>query len=78
MLVNPRRIHCAFALFKRKSSRSKFFDLKNLCFRGDFGAEDEGRLTPFEDDKAKESENTGFQAGLDNYCQANIAIYILS
>jgi len=43
-----------------------------MNFRIDFGAEDEGRLTPFEDDKAKDSENTGFQAGSDNYCQANV------
>jgi len=33
-----------------------------------FGAEDEVRLTPFEDDKPKGAKNTIFQAGSDNYC----------
>ena len=36
----------------------------------DFGAEDEGRLSPFEDDNPKDAENTVFRAGSDNSCQA--------
>ena len=34
-------------------------------FRGDFGAEDEARLTPCKDDKPKYTEITLFQAGSD-------------
>ena len=33
-----------------------------MNFRIDFGAEDEGRLTPFKDDKPKDVENSMFQA----------------
>jgi len=36
----------------------------------DFGAEDDGRLPPFKDDKPKDAENTVFKAGSDNFCQA--------
>ena len=37
-------------------------DLKHMNFRANFGAEDEGRLTPFKDDKPKDDENSLFQA----------------
>jgi len=43
-----------------------------LYFWIDFGAEDEGRLTPFKDDNPKDAENTVFQAGSDNSCQATV------
>ena len=33
-----------------------------MNFQVDFGAEDEGRLTPFEDDKPKYAENSMLQA----------------
>ena len=39
-----------------------------MYFGTSFGAEDEVRLPPFEDDKPKGAENTIFQAGSDNYC----------
>ena len=54
----------------QKSSLRKFFDLKQMKFRVDFGAKDEGRLSPFEDDKPKDPEITLFKAGSDNYCHA--------
>ena len=41
-----------------------------MKFRVDFGAKDEGRLSPFEDDKPKDPEITLFKAGSDNYCHA--------
>ena len=47
-----------------------------MKFRVDFGAKDEGRLSPFEDDKPKDPEITLFKAGSDNYCHANIALQI--
>ena len=65
------RIHCVFSSFNQNSSRRKFYDPKNLCFWIDFGAEDEGRLTPFKDDNPKNAENTVFRAGSDNSCQAS-------
>ena len=37
-------------------------DLKWMNFWGDFGAEDAGRLTPFKDDKLKDTENSPFEA----------------
>ena len=33
-----------------------------MNFWGDFGAEDAGRLTPFKDDKLKDTENSPFEA----------------
>ena len=42
----------------------------------DFIAEDEGRLSPFEDDNPKDDENTVFRAGSDNSCQTILTLYI--
>ena len=38
-----------------------FACLKSLYFQPGFGAEDEGMLSPFKDDKPKEGENTDFK-----------------
>ena len=40
-------------------------------FRGDFGAEDEARLTPCKDDKPKDAEIPLFKAGSGYYLSAN-------
>ncbi|MBQ8526020.1 MAG: hypothetical protein IJ460_04820 [Clostridia bacterium] len=39
--------------------------------QADFGAEDEARLTPCEDDKPKDAGITLFKAGSDYYLSAN-------
>lgn len=62
ILANPTRISCVFALFRQKSAHLKFFDLKRTKFRVDFGAEDEDRLPPFEDDKLKVPKLIKFKA----------------
>ena len=41
------------------------FDLKLMNFCADFGASDEIRLTPIEDDKPKDAENSKFKASSD-------------
>ena len=40
-------------------------------FRGDFGAEDEARLTPCKDNKPKYTDIAPFQAGSDYSLSAN-------
>jgi len=52
-------------LRNQKFSLLKFFDLKRMEFRVNFGAKDEARLTPCKDDKPKGIEITPFQAGSD-------------
>ena len=42
-----------------------------MKFRGDFGAEDEARLTPCKDDKPKDAEITLFKAGSGYSLSAN-------
>ncbi len=42
-----------------------------MNFRTDFGAEDEVRLTPFKDDKAKDAENAPFEASSVLVVKAN-------
>jgi hypothetical protein len=59
-------------LFEQKSAHLKFFDLKRREFRGGFGAEDAGRLSPVKDDELKRTEIMPFQADLDSYFQAII------
>ena len=41
-----------------------------MKFQADFGAEDEARLTPCEDDKPKDAGITLFKAGSDYYLSA--------
>ena len=48
-----------------------------MYFWIDFGAEDAGRLSPFEDDNPKDAENTVFRAGSDNSCQAKVNIDVI-
>ena len=45
----------------------------NFCV--DFGAEDAGRLTPFKDDKSKDTENSPFEASSVLVVKAIIAYY---
>ena len=40
-----------------------------------FGAEDEVRLSPFEDDKPKDAENTVCKAASGNFCQAKLSYF---
>ena len=47
-----------------------------MKFQADFGAEDEARLTPCEDDKPKDTEITLFKAGSDYYLSAKAIIRI--
>ena len=42
----------------------------NFC--ADFGASDEIRLTPIEDDKPKDAENSKFKASSDYLATANL------
>ncbi len=41
-----------------------------MKFRADFGAEDEGRLVPFEDDKVKDAEISPLQASSVSFVPA--------
>ena len=43
-----------------------------MKFRGDFGAEDEARLTPCKDDKPEDAEITPFKASSGYYLSARI------
>ena len=47
-----------------------------MKFRVDFGAKDEGRLSPFEDDKPKDAEITLLKASSDNYCHAILFCFL--
>ena len=51
------------------------FDLKLMNFCADFGASDEIRLTPIEDDKPKDAENSKFKASSDYLATAK-CVYI--
>ena len=43
----------------------------------DFGAEDAGRLTPFKDDKPKDTENSPFEASSVLVVKANQNIFTI-
>ena len=45
----------------------------NFCV--DFGAEDAGRLTPFKDDKPKDTENSPFEASSVLVVKARVFLY---
>ena len=47
-------------------------------FRADFGAEDEARLTPCEDDKPEDTEITLFKAGSGYYLSAKVEMPCIS
>jgi len=46
-----------------------------MNFRVDLGAEDDGRLTPFKDDKPKDTENSTFEASSVLVVKASIMTY---
>ena len=66
ILDNPTGLPAFLACSKKFLVILKFCDLKIRYFWEDFGAEDEVRLSPFEDDKPKDAENTDFEAGSNN------------
>ena len=71
ILDNPTGLPAFLACSKKFLVILKFCDLKIRYFWEDFGAENEVRLSPFEDDKPKDAENTDFEAGSDNTPMAN-------
>ena len=67
-LNNTPSILCALFLPQTKIYPTEILRPPSAYLRDIFGAEDEVRYSPFEDDKPKRAVNTRSEAGSDNFC----------
>ena len=65
ILGNASAFPAFFSCTRQNLLSENSFDLKLMNFCADFGASDEIRLTPIEDDKPKDAENSKFKASSD-------------
>ena len=64
---------CAFFLAPSKICQTKILRPPSRVFLSDFGAKDEARCVPCEDDNPKRAENTGSAAGSDSSCYPSLS-----
>ena len=70
ILGNPSGLPAFLPYATKNPLFENFPNLKQMKFRVDFGAKDEARLTPCEDDKPKDTEITLFKAVSDYSLEA--------
>ena len=78
ILGNASAFPAFFSCTRQNLLPENSFDLKLMNFCADFGASDEIRLTPIEDDKSKDAENSKFKASSDYLATAKVTLITLN